>query len=115
MQGVQILNEFMHTGAVVMPWFGIGISCCIGGVIGAFLFSMFYAIPRKIRSYAIIILISIAFFGVGVGMFAPREMTPRYQVIIDNGVEFNDFINKYKIIEQDGLIYTVEERECNTG
>lgn len=115
MQGVQILNEFIHTGAVVMPWFGIGIGCFLGGVIGAYLFCIFDEIPRKIRSYAITILISIAFFGAGVGMFAPREMTPRYQVIIDDGVEFNDFINKYKIIEQDGLIYTVEERECNTG
>lgn len=115
MQGVQILNEFMYEGAVVAPWFGIGLSCCIGGAIGAFLFSMFDKIPRKIRSCAITILISIILFGVGVCTFAPREMTPRYQVIIDDGVGFNDFVNKYKIIDQDGLIYTVEERECNTG
>lgn len=115
MQGVQILNEFTYEGAVVAPWFGIGLSCSIGGIIGAFLFAMFDKIPRKIRSCAITILISIALFGAGIGVFAPREMISRYQVVIDDGVEFNDFVNKYKIIKQDGLIYTVEERECNTG
>ena len=111
MQGVQILNEFVHEGAIVAPWFGIGLSCWISGVVGAFLFSMVNVIPKKIRSCAIIILISVALFGAGVAVFAPREMIPRYQVIIDDGVEFNEFTNKYKIIKQDGLIYTVEERE----
>ena len=115
MQGVQILNEFIYKGAIIMPWFGIGLGCSLGGMIGVFLFSMFDKIPKKIRSSAIIILISIALFGAGVGAFAPREMIPRYQVIIDDEVEFNDFISKYKIIKQEGLIYTVEERECNTG
>ena len=98
-----------------MPWFGIGLGCSLGGIIGAFLFCNLDKISRTIRSSAIIILISIALFGAVVGVFAPREMTPRYQVIIDDGVEFNEFISKYKIIEQEGLIYTVEERECNTG
>lgn len=115
MQGVQILNEFLYEGAVIMPWFGIGLSCSVGGMIGAFLFSMLDEIPRKIRNCAIIILICIALFGAGVCAFAPREMISRYQVIVDDEVEFNDFINKYKIIDQDGLIYTVEERECNIG
>lgn len=114
-QGVQILNEFIYEGAVAAPWFEISLSCWISGLVGIFLFSKLNTIPRKIRNYAITILIIIAFFGAGVSVFAPREMITRYQVIIDDGVKFNDFINKYKIVEQDGLIYTVEERECNTG
>lgn len=115
MQGVQILNEFMYEGAVAAPWFGIGLSCWTGGIVGAFLFAMVNTIPKKNINCVITILIIIAFFGAGVSVFAPREMIPRYQVIIDDGVEFNDFINKYKIVKQDGLIYTVEERECSTG
>ena len=113
MQGIQILNEFMHEGAVVAPWFGISLGCCGVGVIGAILFSRLDEIPRKIRSCAIAILIGIALFGAGVNAFAPREMIPRYQVIIDDEVDFNDFMNNYKIIKQDGLIYTVEELNCN--
>lgn len=115
MQGVQILNEFIYEGAVVAPWFVIGPSCWIGGIVGALLFPMVNTIPKKIRNCVITILIIIAFFGAGVTIFAPREMITRYQVVIDDGVKFNDFINKYKIINQDGLIYTVEERECNIG
>ena len=38
MQGVQILNEFVYEGDVVMPWFGIGLGCSIGGMIGVFFF-----------------------------------------------------------------------------
>jgi hypothetical protein len=115
MQGVQILNEFMYEGAVVAPWFGVGLSCCIGGIIGTFIFSSIVKIPQKIRCCISVIMLCIFGFGIGVGAFAPREMTPRYQVTIDDGVEFNDFTSKYKIIKQDGLIYTVEERECNIG
>ena len=115
MQGVQILNEFMYEGAVVAPWFGIGLGCCIGGMVGAFIFSLITKVPQKIRCCISVIMLCIFGFGIGVGAFAPREMTPRYQVIIDDEVEFNEFTSKYKIIKQDGLIYTVEERECNTG
>lgn len=115
MQGVQILNEFMYEGAMVAPWSGIGLSCCIGGMVGAFIFSSITKIPQKIRCYISVITLCIFGFGIGVCAFAPRETTPRYQVIIDDEVEFNEFTSKYKIIDQDGLIYTVEERECNTG
>lgn len=111
MQGVQILNEFMYEGAVVAPWFGIGLGCCIGGMVGAFIFSLITKVPQKIRCCISVIMLCIFGFGIGVGAFAPREMTPRYQVIIDDEVEFNEFTSKYKIIKQDGLIYTVEERE----
>lgn len=113
MQGVHILNEFVYKGAVAMPWLGIGLGCCIGGVIGVFVFSWVDKIPRKIRNCAITILIGIVLFGAGVNIFAPREMIPRYQVIVDDGVEFNEFTSKYKIIKQDGLIYTVEELNYN--
>ena len=42
---------------------------------------------------------------------APREQIPRYQVIVSDEVNFNNFNDYYKIIKQEGLIYTVEERE----
>ena len=34
MQGVQILNEFMHEGATVEPWGIIGLGCSIIGLVG---------------------------------------------------------------------------------
>lgn len=115
MQGVQILNKFMCEGAVVTPWCEISLICSIGGIVGACIISFITKIPKKIRCYILVIMFCIFGFGIGVGRFAPREMTTRYQVITDDGVGFNEFTSKYKIIKQNGLIYTVEERECNTG
>ena len=44
-------------------------------------------------------------------VWAPREQIPRYQVIVSDEVNFNNFNDYYKIIKQEGLIYTVEKRE----
>jgi hypothetical protein len=33
MQGVQILNEFMHEEAIVAPWCQIGLGCSIIGLV----------------------------------------------------------------------------------
>lgn len=35
----------------------------------------------------------------------------QYKVIIDNSVSMNEFNEKYEIIDQEGKIYTVRERE----
>lgn len=108
MQGVQILNEFIHEGAVVEPWGIIGLGCCFVGLMGL-MFSLVFRgkIATCIFIFSIILFIS----GWGICIFAPRELTPRYQVIVEDDVNFNAFLDKYKIIDQNGLIYTVEERE----
>lgn len=35
----------------------------------------------------------------------------KYQVTISDEVNFNDFVDKYEIVKQEGKIYTVKERE----
>lgn len=111
MEGVTILNEFIYEGAVLQPWFAIGISCVIGGVT-CIAFSFFIEkILGKYVAVVTVIAALICLFGVCIGAWAPREQTSRYQVIISDEVNFNDFNDYYKIIKQEGLIYTVEERE----
>lgn len=34
-----------------------------------------------------------------------------YKVIIDDSVSMNEFLDKYEILDQEGKIYTVKERE----
>ena len=34
----------------------------------------------------------------------------RYEVIVNNDVNFNEFNSKYEVIEQNGLIYTIVEK-----
>ena len=36
-----------------------------------------------------------------------------YKVTISDEVNFVEFNNKYEIIDQDGLIYTIKEKEGN--
>ena len=35
----------------------------------------------------------------------------KYKVTIDDSVSMNDFLDKYEILDQEGKIYTVKERE----
>lgn len=39
----------------------------------------------------------------------------RYEVIIDDSIDFSEFNEKYKAIEIRGKIYTIEERNYGTG
>ena len=48
---------------------------------------------------------------VGANTGEPTEYETQYKVIIDDSVSMNDFVDKYEIVNQDGKIYTVKERE----
>lgn len=111
MEGVTILNEFIYEGAILQPWFAIGISCSIGGIICLVFSPLIDDILGKWYKYVTVIVALICLFGICICVWAPREQIPRYQVIVSDEVSFNDFNDYYKIIEQVGLIYTVEKRE----
>lgn len=58
-----------------------------------------------------------SFLSVLIGGFCetPTEYTNEYKVTISDEVSMNDFLTKYEIIDQEGKIYTVREREQNNG
>lgn len=111
MEGVTILNEFIYEGAILQPWLVIGLSCSIGGIIWLLFSPLIDDILGKWYKYITVIAVLICLFGVCTVVWAPREQIPRYQVIISDEVNFNNFNDCYKIIKQEGLIYTVEKRE----
>lgn len=47
----------------------------------------------------------------GIYSMLAKEYT--YKVTISDEVNFVEFNNKYEIIDQDGLIYTIKEKENN--
>lgn len=47
----------------------------------------------------------------GVEMPTPTEYKTQYEVTISDDVSMNEFMEKYEIIEQDGKLYTVRERD----
>ena len=116
MQGVQILDQTIHEGSVLSPWFEIGLGLCFIGLLGGFITAIL-ANPKRPLVYAILLGVFLTLFcsSFVIGSFSPREEITRYYVIVSDEVNFNEFMDKYKIIDQDGFIYTVEERECNIG
>lgn len=48
---------------------------------------------------------------VGSGTSTPTEYKTHYKVIISDEVSMNDFLERYEIIDQEGKIYTVRERD----
>ena len=41
----------------------------------------------------------------------PEKYETQYKVTISDEVSFNEFMDKYEILDQEGKIYTVKERE----
>jgi hypothetical protein len=48
---------------------------------------------------------------IGVTFETPKEYETQYKVTISDEVNFNEFNEKYEVIEQDGKLYTIRERE----
>lgn len=44
-------------------------------------------------------------------MHGAEVTIPQYQVTIDNSVSYIDFTDKYKVIKQEGRIYTIIDKE----
>ena len=63
--------------------------------------------------FLIVFITGSVSFGTLVGCTTgePIEYETQYKVVIDDSVSMNDFIEKYEIIDQDGKIYTVREKE----
>lgn len=112
MEGITILNQFIHEGAIIQPWFTIGICLCIGGMIGVVGFCTITDFSKKTWAKVLAAICTISVFvGVFISILAPREEITRYQVLIGDEVNFNEFHSEYEIVQQDGLIFTIEERE----
>ena len=50
-------------------------------------------------------------FGMLICIFETKGFSKHYEVTISDEVKFVEFNERYKIIKQDGKIFTVEERE----
>lgn len=54
-----------------------------------------------------------AIFGVvaGTSNETPVKTETRYKVVISDEVSMNEFLERYEIVDQEGKIYTIKERE----
>ena len=114
MEGITVLseNEIMN-----MPTWTLAIT-----IIGFIIFVISVIICMSFNQEIIQIISGISsiccFILFIIGMFCTIFVTKgtgkyTYKVTISDEVNFVEFNNKYEIIDQDGLIYTIKEKENN--
>lgn len=123
MEGITVLTEVTPMGFVSTLFFPVVIFFAIVGI-GIFLGMYLGTIIDDRCKSAFGKRISVLVFGVLAVIFAIfaffiadsisnkiDERNHSYKITIDDSVSFNEFNAKYKVLEQDGKIFTVVERE----
>jgi hypothetical protein len=111
MNGVEILSSEIIYNGILPGWAGcLGFMLIIAGVIVA----AFGGSENDLT------FVSVGVIGVVIGLIlfvlALSSSTTdinyiEYKVTIDDSVSMNEFLDKYEILDQEGKIYTVKERE----
>lgn len=116
MTGVEILNATQVVAESAFNWtafWSVGITIFGLFIITGIILSINYG-PELIGWIAVIgagIFSGLVFgFLFGVICETPTKYETHYQVIIDDSVSMDDFLDKYEIIDTEGKILTVRER-----
>lgn len=112
MEGVLILNTFevVERGPGWTWWALIPIAFAIFFIALAVWCS---CNAEDAPSFIFSILAGVAIGALIAMLLTAKELPPKthYQVVVDKDVNFVEFTNKYEVIEQEGAIYTVVEKE----
>ena len=117
MNGVEILNETQVVAESTFNWIAFWVvgSIILGIMIIIGIILSIIEGPDLVGWMAVIG--SGIIFGLGFGLIqgiiceTPAEYETHYQVIIDDSVSMNDFLDKYEIINTEGKILTIKERD----
>lgn len=117
LEGIEILNKIEIMESPM--WITIAIIVCSVGILVGI--GMFFAdvitdfLDDKWWISALIIVLS--YIGVLTMSILDKNLLTeptgqyKYQVTIDDNVSMNEFLEKYEIIEVNGKIYTIKEKE----
>lgn len=111
MNGVEILSSETIYNTILPEWyFVVGMALgLISFLIGLSLVDdQYYVAGIIVTVFAAVCFVS-AIFGVITDDNNPHYI--EYKVTIDDSVSMNEFLDKYEILDQEGKIYTVKERE----
>ena len=111
MTGVEILSSETIYNTFLPEWcLSLGVICaCIFIYVTIQLFANCYDVAPWIS-----LVVAIAFTVVAILSGIPNKNNVdhvEHKVTIDDSVSMNEFIDKYEILDQEGKIYTVKERE----
>ena len=111
MNGVEILSsEIIYNTILPEYWLGIGLGL---GLLFVVFMAACFANERIILGFICLALgFSSGIVGALGGTYSKTDIHHiEYKVTIDNSVSMNEFLDKYEILDQEGKIYTVKERE----
>jgi adenine/guanine phosphoribosyltransferase-like PRPP-binding protein len=117
MNGVNILASAEVVTKYTFNWQAFWISILITISLLAFVGLMLYLFENCGIGIIPCLAVMGLFFGIiiggalGLNAGIPVEYTTEYKVIISDEVNFNEFQEKYEIIDQDGRIYVVREKD----
>lgn len=118
MNGVEILAAqevaIKYNFNSTVFWIIFGVVCSIF-IIAGICENIKYCIWIHLGAYTVMGLIIGSFVGVLLGFICfifgtPNKYETQYKVTISDEVLMNEFNEKYEIVEQEGKIYTVKER-----
>ena len=111
MNGVEILSSEIIYNTILPEWC-IALGFILGtGFIVATIFTFIdgYDILGCICLVMVIASITVACLS---GTLSKTDIShTEYKVTIDDSVSMNEFLDKYEILDQEGKIYTVKEKE----
>lgn len=112
MAGVEILNTTYEYESLINPGWTV-ILAMIGIIIAIIGVSTirYDSLQRVLFILAGFIIIGMCACMVCASIKTDKIVSTKYQVTIDDSVSMNEFLDKYEIIDQEGKIYTVKERE----
>ena len=111
MTGVEILSSQAIYNTFIPEW------CAAIAIIVMIICIIPFAIS-VVEGKTVGVIICVALFAVGVFVMgfslSPNDNSINhieYKVTIDDSVSMNEFLDKYEILDQEGKIYTVKEKE----
>jgi uncharacterized membrane protein len=117
MNGVEILSSAQVASEFAFNWtaFWIVTAACFIICLIAYLCTIWECevLPWTVAMIGIWIFASVMLGGLfgGVVCSTPSEYTTEYKVYLEGDVNMTEFAEKYEILDQEGKIYTVKERE----
>lgn len=109
MEGITILNTITETAWADITGI-IFIACMVIGLITSLIALLLIEDYFKAASYTISLSVFCFIVALIIGIFGPKREYTTYQTLIGDNVSMNEFYDKYEIINKQGDIYLIKEK-----
>lgn len=109
MTGITILNTITETTWADITGI-IFIACMAIGLLASLIALLSVEDYFKATPYIISFSVFCFIVALIIGIFGPKREYTTYQVLIDDNVSMNEFYDKYEIINKQGEIYLIKEK-----